>query len=75
MDRGSGYYDQELDDAKLICYGRKIYVPQSLHRCVIYRHRLYLNNPSGSRLEEQKTGSIRLERSYHEIRDLWLSMK
>ena len=48
--RGSGYSMQALDDSEIICYDRKIYVLQSLHRRVIYWYHIYINHPSGIRL-------------------------
>ena len=44
---------QELDDIKRICYDSKIYVPQSLRRCVLYWYHFYLNHPGGSRLSKK----------------------
>ena len=44
---------QALDDVKIICYDRKIYVPQSLHRRVIDWYHFYLNHPGGIRLEKK----------------------
>ena len=35
LDQGSGYSMQRLDDADIICYNSKIYVPQSLCRRVL----------------------------------------
>ena len=48
--RGSGYSMQALDDVKIICYDRKIYVPQSMRRRVLYWYHFYLNRPDGCRL-------------------------
>ena len=41
---------QALDKVKIICYDRKIYVPQSLRRRVLDWYHLYLNHPVGNRL-------------------------
>ena len=41
---------QELDDVEIICYGSKIYVPQSLRRHVLDWYHFYLNHPVVSRL-------------------------
>ena len=41
---------------EIICYDTKIYVPQSLHRRVIYWYHLYLNHPSGSRPAKKSGG-------------------
>ena len=48
-DQGSGYSDQAIDYVKIVCYDRNIFVPQNMHRCVIYWYHLYLNHPGGSR--------------------------
>ena len=48
LDRESGYSMQELDDVKIICYDRKIYVPKNLHICVLDCYHFYLNHPGGS---------------------------
>ena len=44
---------QELDDVEIICYDSKIYVPQSMHRCVLDWYHFYLNHPVGSRLAKK----------------------
>ena len=41
---------QELNNVEIICYDRKIYVPQILHRRVLDWCRFYLNHPGGSTL-------------------------
>ena len=51
-DQGSGYSIQALDDGEIICYDIKIYVPQILPRHVLDWYHLYLNHPSGGRLEK-----------------------
>ena len=51
-DRGSGYYKEYLDNAKIICHDSKIYVPQSLCRCVTYWYHLYLNHTGGGILDK-----------------------
>ena len=40
---------QELDDVEIICYDRKIHVPQSLSSRVIDWYHFYLNHPGGIR--------------------------
>ena len=47
-DQGYSYSMQALDYIKIICYDRKIYVPQSLRRSVLYWYHFYLNHPGGS---------------------------
>ena len=49
-DRGSGYSMEYIDDVEIICYDRKVYVPQSLHIHGIDWYNFYLNQPGGSRL-------------------------
>ena len=44
---------QSLDNVKIIYYDSKIYVLQSLRRCVLYWYHLYLNHPCGSRLAKK----------------------
>ena len=53
LDRVSGYSKQVLNNSKIICYYRKIYVPQSLHRCVLDWHHFYINYTGESILEKQ----------------------
>ena len=52
-DQGSSYSMQELDDVEIICYERKIYVPQSMCRRVLDWYHLYINHPGGSRLAKK----------------------
>ena len=47
-----GYFRKLLDDIEIICYDSKIYVPQTLHRSVIYWYHFYLNHPGVSRLSK-----------------------
>ena len=42
-----------IDEVEIIFYDRKIYVPQSLHRRVIYWYNLYLNHPGDIRLAKK----------------------
>ena len=44
---------QALDNVKIICYDRKIYVPQSMCRCVLYWYHFYLNHSSDSRIAKK----------------------
>ena len=44
---------QEIDDVEIICYDRKIYVPQGLHRRVLDWYHLYINHLCGSIIEKQ----------------------
>ena len=41
---------QALDNAEIICYDRKIYVPPSMQRRMLDWYHIYLNHPGGSRL-------------------------
>ena len=41
---------QSLDDFNIICYDRKIYVPQSIRRRVLDWYNLYLNRPDDIRI-------------------------
>ena len=50
LDWGYSYSKQALDDVKIICYDRKIYLLQTRRRCVLDWYRFYLNHPCGSRL-------------------------
>ena len=52
-DRGSGYSRQALNEVKIIFYYSKIYVPQTLHRRVLYWCQLYIYHPGGSDLQKQ----------------------
>ena len=52
MYQGSSYSNQNIDDIKIICYNRKIHLPQILHRSVLYWYHFYLNNSGGSILEK-----------------------
>ena len=47
---------QELNDVEIICYDRKIYLPQSLCRRVLYWYHFNLNHPGGSRLAKTIRG-------------------
>ena len=49
-DQISGYSMKELNSIEIICYDRKIFVPQSLCRRVIDCYHFYLNHPGGSRI-------------------------
>ena len=53
MDKVSGYYKQALNNVEIICYDRKIYVPQTLHRSVIYWCHFFINHPSGRRIAKK----------------------
>ena len=44
---------QALYYVEIICYDRKIYVPQILRRCVLDLYHFYLNHLVGSRLAKQ----------------------
>ena len=44
---------QALDGAEIICFDRKIYVPEILRRLVLDWYHLYLNHPGGSRLAKK----------------------
>ena len=46
----SSYSMQDLNYVEIIFYDRKIYVPQSLRRCVLDWYYFYLNHSGGSRL-------------------------
>ena len=52
-DQGTGYSTNAIDNNEIICYDRKIYVPQSMRRRVLNWYHFYLNYPSGSRLEKK----------------------
>ena len=53
LDQGYGYPKQALDNANIICYDRKIYLPKTLRRHVLDWYRLYINHPGGSRLAKK----------------------
>ena len=44
---------QDIDDAEIVCYDIKIYVPQSMYRSVIDWYHFYLDHTSGSRLAKE----------------------
>ena len=52
-DWGSSYYNKDLYDVKIICYDRKIYIPQSLHRRVLDWYHFYINHPFDGVLDKQ----------------------
>ena len=47
---------KELDDVEIICYDRKIYVPQSMNRRMLDLYHFYLNHPSGSKFAKTIRG-------------------
>ena len=67
---GSGYSNQALNNVDIICYGRKIYTPQNLRRCVIDWYHLYLNCPCGSRLAKNPR-IVLLESPCHASKTVW----
>ena len=54
-DKDSGYNKQMLNDAELIFYKNKIYVPQCLRRCTLDWYHFYLNHLEGDQLAKTLT--------------------
>ena len=50
LDQVYGFSKQDLGKVEIICYEKKLYVPQTLCRRVIYWYHFYINRPGGSRL-------------------------
>ena len=44
------YNQKELNDVDILCFDKKIYVPLTLHRRVLYWYHFDLNHTSESRL-------------------------
>ena len=56
LDLGSNYSVQSPDKVEIIYNDRKIYVPQSLGRRVLYWYHFYINHPGGSRFAKTIRG-------------------
>ena len=65
---------QALAKVEIICYDRKIYVPQNMHTRVIYWYHLYLKHPGVSILEKH-LGCILLEMPCNSSRDVWQAVQ
>lgn len=51
QDRVSSYSQQEVKDAEIICFDKKIYVPLTVRRHVLCCYHFYFNHPRGIRLK------------------------
>ena len=63
-DKGYSYSTQALDDVEIILYNRKMYLPQSMRRYMLYWYHLCINHTGGSRLAK-KTVVMLMERPCH----------